>query len=85
MFIEADETEMVIVDGVPVEAALNQILVFLDEDVTSEELRGVEAEIAARNGKLVALDTGLRTIQVVIGDAVDEVEFNRGDDSRNGC
>ena len=75
VFIEPEETEMVIVDGVMVEAALNQILVFLDHDVTSAELRAIEAAVDAQGGRLLALNTRLRTIQVGIEDDVDESAF----------
>ena len=72
LFIEPGETEKVLVDGREVEAALNQILVFLDADVTSTELRNVQAAIADGNGTVFALDTDLRTIQVGFGDDVEE-------------
>ena len=75
VFIEPEETEMVAVDGVMVEAALNQILVFLDHDVTSAELRAIEAAVDAQGGRLLALNTRLRTIQVGIEDDVDESAF----------
>ena len=75
VFIEPETTEMVSVDGVALEAARNQVLVFLDADITSAELRAVEAMIAAQGGERLALSTRLRTIQVGIDDGVDESAF----------
>ena len=74
-FTTPTRSETVVVDGIQVEAAENEILVFLDEDVSSDELSETRAEIIAQGGSVKSLNFDLRTIQVGITDAIVEQNF----------
>ena len=74
-FEQPTRSETVVVDGIQIQAAENEILVFLDEDVSSEEVRGTRAEILAQGGRVKSLNIDLRTIQVGITDAIVEQDF----------
>ena len=74
-FSEPTGNEMVLVDGVEREAAKNEILVFLDEDVSSEEIHDIRSMTLAEGGTIRSLNTSLRTIQVGITDAISEESF----------
>ena len=74
-FEQPTRSEMVVVDGIEIEAAENEILVFLDEDVSSEEIDDARAEIQAQGGSVKSLNFDLRTIQVGITDAIVEQDF----------
>ena len=74
-FIAPEETEIVAVDGLTLEAARDQILVYLEDDISSEELRDVDALITAQGARRLALNTRLRTIQVALDTDVSEASF----------
>lgn len=74
-FSEPTENEMVLIGGVEREAAKNEILVFLDEDVSSEEIHDIRSMTLAEGGTIRSLNTSLRTIQVGITDATSEELF----------
>ena len=74
-FEKPTRSEKVVIDGIEVEAAENEILVFLDEDVSSAEIRDAQAEILNQGGSVKSLNFDLRTIQVGITDAIVEQDF----------
>ena len=74
-FEKPTASEKVVVGGREVEAAENEILVFLDEDVSSDEIRATEAEILDQGGSVKSLHLDLRTIQVGITDDIVEQDF----------
>ena len=74
-FAKPTRSERIVIDGIEVEAAANEILVFLDEDVSSAELQDVQAAILDRGGSIKSLNFDLRTIQVGITDDSSEQDF----------
>ena len=74
-FEKPTRSERVIIDSIEVEAAENEILVFLDEDVSNAELQEVQAAILGRGGSIKSLNFDLRTIQVGITDDSSEQDF----------
>ena len=74
-FEKPTRSERVTIDGIEVEAAENEILVFLDEDVSNAELQDVQAAILGRGGSIKSLNFDLRTIQVGITDYSSEQDF----------
>ena len=74
-FKKPTRSERIVIDGIEVEAAENEILVFLDEDVLNAELQDVQAAILGRGGSIKSLNFDLRTIQVGITDDSSEQDF----------
>ena len=74
-FDQPTRSERVVIAGLEVEAAENEILVFLDEDVSSAEIRDAQAEILNQGGSVKSLNFDLRTIQVGITDDIVEQDF----------
>ena len=74
-FEKPTRSERIVIDGIEVEAAENEILVFLDEDVSNAELQAVQAVILDRGGSIKSLNLDLRTIQVGITDDSSEQDF----------
>ena len=74
-FEKPTRSERIVIDGIEVEAAENEILVFLDEDVSNAELQAVLAVILDRGGSIKSLNFDLRTIQVGITDDSSEQDF----------
>ena len=74
-FEQPTRSESVVVDGIQIEAAENEVLVFLDEDVSSQEVRDTRAVILTQGGRVKSLNIDLRTIQVGITDAIVEQDF----------
>ena len=67
--------EMVLLDGVEVEAARNEVLVFFHEDVSNADIREAQDAILEMGGTIRSLDLELRTIQAEIPDDVKEASF----------
>ena len=74
-FEQPTRSEKIVIGSIEVEAAENEILVFLEEDVSSAEIRDAEAEILNQGGSIKSLNLDLRTIQVGITDAIMEQDF----------
>ena len=83
-FEQPTRSETVVVDGIQVEAAENEVLVYLDEDVSSEEVRDTRAEILAQGGRVKSLNFDLRTIQAGITDEIVEQDFINAMSGRPG-
>ena len=83
-FSSPTRSETVIVDGVSVEAAENEVLVFLEEDISRDELADTEEEIATQGGTVKTLNFALRTIQVGITDDIAEQDFIAAMSGREG-
>ena len=74
-FAQPTRSERVVINGTEVEAAENEILVFLDEDVSNAELQDVQAAVLGLGGSIKSLNFDLRTIQVGITDDSSEQDF----------
>ncbi|MCY4515117.1 MAG: PKD domain-containing protein [Candidatus Tectomicrobia bacterium] len=72
--VEGD-LETVLLDGVEVEAARNEILVFFHEDVSNADIREAQEAILEMGGTIRSLNLELRTIQAEIPDDVQEASF----------
>ncbi|MCY3814637.1 MAG: FG-GAP-like repeat-containing protein [Gammaproteobacteria bacterium] len=74
-FVKPTSTETVFVDGLAVEAAEDEVLVFLAEDITNEELTAVRQQIADRRARIKAENYELRMIQAGIAADTREQDF----------
>ncbi len=73
-FLQPTEKEtFTLTSGRQVEAAANEVLVYLDEDVTDSEYRSVVSSITAMGGTVVSFNVDLRVIQVRVANETDEV------------
>ena len=72
--VEGD-VEMVLLDGVELEAARNEILVFFHEDASNADIREAQDAILEMGGTIHSLDLELRTLQARIPDEVKEASF----------
>ena len=74
-FEQPTRSEIVVIDGIEREAAENEILVFLEEDISLPEVIICEAQIQAQGGSVKSLNFDLRTIQCGIGNDIVEQDF----------
>ena len=72
--VEGD-VEMVLLDGVELEAARNEILVFFHEDVSNADIREAQDAILEMGGTIDSLDLELRILRAKIPDDVKEASF----------
>jgi len=64
-FAEVTETEVyTLQDGTPIEAAKDEILVFLSEEISYEQLKTIIKQIIKLGGEIVGYDKDLLTLQV---------------------
>jgi hypothetical protein len=66
-----------IINGVESEFAEDEVLVFLEEDITNAEVEAVRDELASANAAVVAFDWELRTMQVDIPPGASEESLIR--------
>ena len=74
-FEQPTRSERVVVDGTEIEAAEDEILVFLEEDITDVEVIVCTVEIQNQGGRVKSLNFDLRTIQCGIGVDIVEQDF----------
>lgn len=74
-FSDVIETEVLTIDGFTVEAAKDEVLLFLTPDITTGELTALKAEIVKDGGVIIGSMADTRTLQVRIRSTASEATF----------
>ncbi len=68
-------SEDVVIDGQTVEAALNEILIHLNDDVTQLQLQSIYEELANNDAAVASFDDSLKVLQVRVREGVSETSL----------
>ena len=82
-FVESNSVETIRIDGVDIQAARDEVLVYLAEDVTQDQLDAIKSEVT-RLSIRTAFDKDLRMFQLIVGPDTSEEDVIRAMESLDG-